>query len=55
VNPDFEVADETETARFVTEALDLTLRAARALLADDERFAPALRARQAADLAARAR
>jgi len=38
VNPDFEVADETETARFVTEALDLTMRAARALLVDDERL-----------------
>ena len=37
VNPDFEVADETETARFVNEALDLTFRASRSLLEDDER------------------
>jgi hypothetical protein len=36
VNPAFEIADETEMARFANEALDLTLRAARALVVDDE-------------------
>ncbi|MEO8482340.1 MAG: UvrD-helicase domain-containing protein [Acidobacteriota bacterium] len=36
VDPAFEVADETEMARFAVEALDLTLRAARALVHDDE-------------------
>ena len=35
--PAFEVADETEMARFANEALDLTLRRARALVRDDER------------------
>jgi ATP-dependent helicase/nuclease subunit A len=37
VDPGFEIADETEMARFATEALDLTLRAARGLIVDDER------------------
>ena len=36
VDPDFEIADETEMARFANEALDLTLRAARGLVKDDE-------------------
>ena len=36
VNPAFEIADETEMARFANEALDLTLRAARALIVEDE-------------------
>jgi ATP-dependent helicase/nuclease subunit A len=37
VDPAFEIADETEVARFANEALDLTLRAARTLVVDDER------------------
>ena len=36
VDPAFEVADETEMARFTGEALDITLRLARALVRDDE-------------------
>ena len=36
VDPTFEVADETEIARFASEALDLALRAARALVETDE-------------------
>ncbi len=36
VDPAFEIADETEMARFANEALDLTLRAARLLLRQDE-------------------
>ena len=36
VDPAFEIADETEMARFQNEALDLTLRAARGLIAADE-------------------
>jgi ATP-dependent helicase/nuclease subunit A len=36
VDPGFEIADETEIARFANEALDLTLRAARRLVVDDE-------------------
>jgi ATP-dependent helicase/nuclease subunit A len=36
VDPAFEIADETEMARFANEALDLTLRVARGLLKDDE-------------------
>jgi ATP-dependent helicase/nuclease subunit A len=36
VDPAFEVADETEMARFTREALDITLRLARALVRDDE-------------------
>jgi ATP-dependent helicase/nuclease subunit A len=36
VDPAFEIADETEMARFQNEALDLTLRAARGLVAEDE-------------------
>jgi ATP-dependent helicase/nuclease subunit A len=36
VDPAFEVADETEMARFAVEALDLALRAARRLAKDDE-------------------
>jgi len=36
VDPAFEIADETEMARFAREALDLTLRAARGLIASDE-------------------
>ncbi|HZW74891.1 MAG TPA: UvrD-helicase domain-containing protein, partial [Caldimonas sp.] len=36
VDPGFEIADETEMARFASEALDLTLRASRALIVDDE-------------------
>ena len=36
VDPAFDVADETEMARFANEALDLTLRAVRALIKDDE-------------------
>ncbi len=36
VDPAFEVADETEMARFAVEALDLALRAARGLVHDDE-------------------
>jgi ATP-dependent helicase/nuclease subunit A len=36
VDPGFEIADETEMARFSNEALDLTLRAARGLVKDDE-------------------
>lgn len=36
VDPGFEIADETEMARFGREALDLTLRAARGLIARDE-------------------
>ena len=36
VNPAFEIADETEMARFAREAMDLTLRAARGLLITDE-------------------
>src|SRR5581483_4162581 len=36
VDPGFEIADETERARFAKEALDLTLRACRRLIADDE-------------------
>src|SRR4029079_16667819 len=36
VDPAFEIADETEMARFASEALDLTLRAARVLAKDDE-------------------
>lgn len=36
VDPAFEVADETETARFAREAIDHVLRAARGLVADDE-------------------
>ncbi len=35
VDPAFEIADETEMARFSTEALDLTLRAARRLIVED--------------------
>ncbi|HEX5214196.1 MAG TPA: UvrD-helicase domain-containing protein [Vicinamibacterales bacterium] len=37
VDPAFEIADETEMARFANEALDLTMRAARGLVIDDER------------------
>ena len=37
VDPAFEVADDTDSARFVTEAVDVTLRAARALVPHDER------------------
>jgi ATP-dependent helicase/nuclease subunit A len=36
VDPAFEIADETEMARYVNEAIDLTFRAARSLLARDE-------------------
>ncbi|MEO7191311.1 MAG: UvrD-helicase domain-containing protein [Vicinamibacterales bacterium] len=36
VDPDFEVADETETGRFANEALDVTFRTARLLLTGDE-------------------
>jgi len=36
VEPGFEIADETEMARFANEAMDLTLRAARGFLASDE-------------------
>jgi ATP-dependent helicase/nuclease subunit A len=36
VDPGFEIADETEMARFSKEALDLTLRAARGAIARDE-------------------
>ena len=36
VDPAFEVADETEMARFANEALDLTMRAARALATSNE-------------------
>jgi ATP-dependent helicase/nuclease subunit A len=36
VDPAFEIADETEMARFANEALDLTFRAARGLIVDDE-------------------
>jgi ATP-dependent helicase/nuclease subunit A len=36
IDPAFDVADETEMARFANEAVDLTLRAARPLIADDE-------------------
>jgi ATP-dependent helicase/nuclease subunit A len=36
VDPAFEIADETEAARLATEALDVTLRAARALIPGDE-------------------
>ena len=36
VDPGFEIADETEMARFAAEALDITLRAARRLIVDDE-------------------
>jgi ATP-dependent helicase/nuclease subunit A len=36
VDPAFEVADETEIARFANEAMDVTLRTARALLERDE-------------------
>jgi ATP-dependent helicase/nuclease subunit A len=36
VDPAFEIADETEMARFANEAMDLTLRAARGLIKDDE-------------------
>ena len=36
VDPGFEIADETEMARFSNEALDLTLQAARGLMKDDE-------------------
>ncbi|HET9369734.1 MAG TPA: UvrD-helicase domain-containing protein [Vicinamibacterales bacterium] len=36
VDPAFEIADETEMGRFAGEAVDRTLRAARARLADDE-------------------
>ncbi|HKW01168.1 MAG TPA: UvrD-helicase domain-containing protein [Vicinamibacterales bacterium] len=35
VDPAFEIADETEMARFASEALDLTLRASRRLIVDD--------------------
>ena len=35
VDPAFEIADETEMARFANEALDLTLRAARGLVEED--------------------
>jgi ATP-dependent helicase/nuclease subunit A len=37
VDPGFEIADETEMARFQSEAIELTLRAARHLMASDER------------------
>ncbi|HUL72030.1 MAG TPA: UvrD-helicase domain-containing protein, partial [Vicinamibacterales bacterium] len=36
VDPAFEIADETEMARFASEALDLTFRASRRLIIDDE-------------------
>jgi ATP-dependent helicase/nuclease subunit A len=36
VDPAFEIADETEMARFANEALDLALRAARGLVGSDE-------------------
>ena len=36
VDPGFDIADETEMARFANDALDLTLRAARGLVIDDE-------------------
>ena len=36
IDPAFDVADETEMARFANEAVDLTLRAARPLIADVE-------------------
>ena len=36
VDPAFDIADETDMARFADEALDLTLRAARALVPGDE-------------------
>jgi ATP-dependent helicase/nuclease subunit A len=36
VDPAFEIADETEMARFANEALDLALRAARSLIGGDE-------------------
>ena len=36
VDPAFEIADETEMARFANEAMDLTFRAARGLIKDDE-------------------
>ena len=36
VDPVFEIADETEMARFANEAMDLTFRAARGLIKDDE-------------------
>ncbi len=36
VDPGFEIADETEMARFADEALDLTFRAIRGVLQDDE-------------------
>jgi ATP-dependent helicase/nuclease subunit A len=36
VDPGFEIADETEMARFASEAMELTLRAARGLIVSDE-------------------
>ena len=36
VDPAFEIADETEMARFANEAMDLTFRAARRLIVEDE-------------------
>ena len=36
VDPGFEIADETEMARFATEALDITMRMARGVLVRDE-------------------
>jgi ATP-dependent helicase/nuclease subunit A len=39
VDPGFELADETETPRFVDEALDRTLRAGRGIAADDPEMA----------------
>jgi hypothetical protein len=36
VDPAFEIADETEMARFANEAMDLTLRAARRAIVEDE-------------------
>jgi ATP-dependent helicase/nuclease subunit A len=36
IDPAFDVADETEMARFANEAVDLTLRATRPLIAEDE-------------------
>ena len=36
VEPGFDIADETEMARFANEAMDLALRAARGVLKDDE-------------------
>ncbi len=38
VDPAFEIADETEMARFIDEALDLAFRSVRGVMVDDERL-----------------